>query len=432
MDIPNFTTKKDLVAIVLAGGKGERLFPLTRDRTKPAVPFGGTYRIIDFTLSNCINSGIRKIGVLTQYKSNSLNNHLRLGWNIFNSELGEFIIPIPAQQRVGIDWYRGTADAVFQNFFTIEQMRAKYVLILAGDHIYQMNYQNMLRYHIEKGADMTIGAIEIHRRDAHKFGIMQTNEQNQVIGFQEKPKTLASIAIGERTLASMGIYLFNPPVLKNALSSDALMGTEHDFGKNIVPGMVNSYKVVAYPFSNELEPEKLPYWRDVGDLDSYYEASMDLTSVTPELNLYNKNWPIRTYQGQHPPAKTVFAQEKEEGGRKGVALDSIVSPGCIISGGKVQRSILSPNTRINSFSLVENSILMEGVEIGRHCKIRKAIIDKWVSVPPNMVIGYDPEEDKKRFYTTPKGVVVIPRLAIFDSEGKIIEPAVRPATFVTT
>jgi len=395
-----------ILAMILAGGKGERLHPLTMHRAKPAVPFGGIYRIIDFTLSNCINSGVRKIAVLPQYKSLSLDKHLRLAWNFFSGELNEFIISVPPQQRVGDRWYEGTADAIYQNIYMIEKDAPEHLLVLAGDHIYKMDYAEMFRFHQEKKADATVAAIEMPRNMASSFGVVEVDDDYRIVGFEEKPKDPKPIpGRPEMAFASMGVYLFNTKKAIEHLESDALQDTAHDFGKNIIPQMFKTDRVVAYNFKDENKKEA-KYWRDVGTIDAYWEANMDLVSVDPQLNLYDKAWPIRTYQAQNPPAKFVFAQEKK-GGRLGIALDSIVAHGCIVSGGRVQNSVLSPNVRVNSYSKVRDSILMENVDIGRHCRIRKAIIDKDVTIAAGTEIGYNHEEDKKRYHVTPSGIVVI-------------------------
>jgi glucose-1-phosphate adenylyltransferase len=392
--------------MILAGGKGERLHPLTIHRAKPAVPFGGIYRIIDFTLSNCINSGVRKIAVLPQYKSLSLDKHLRLAWNFFSGELNEYIISVPPQQRVGDRWYEGTADAIYQNIYMIEKDAPDHLLVLAGDHIYKMDYAEMFRFHQEKKADATVAAIEMPRIMASSFGVVEVDDDCRIVGFEEKPKDPKPIpGRPEMAFASMGVYLFNTKKAIEHLESDALQDTAHDFGKNIIPQMFKTDRVVAYNFKDENKKEA-KYWRDVGTIDAYWEANMDLVSVDPQLNLYDKAWPIRTYQAQNPPAKFVFAQEKK-GGRLGIALDSIIAHGCIVSGGRVQNSVLSPNVRVNSYSKVRDSILMENVDIGRHCRIRKAIIDKDVTIPAGTEIGYNHEEDKKRYHVTPSGIVVI-------------------------
>ncbi|HTZ10869.1 MAG TPA: glucose-1-phosphate adenylyltransferase [Candidatus Margulisiibacteriota bacterium] len=399
---------KSVLTFIMAGGKGERLYPLTRDRTKPAVPFGGIYRIIDFTLSNCINSGLRKIYLLTQYKSASLQRHIRLGWNILPSELGQFIEMLPAQQRIGDSWYLGTADAIYQNLYTLEIDQTSEVLILAGDHIYKMNYYTMIDLHREKDADLTVGVVAVDKAMAAHLGVVEVDSDERVTGFQEKPAKPKTIpAHPDKIYASMGIYVFKHAILEEELQEDAKRrGSTHDFGKDIIPAMLKKgLKVCAYNFVDE-NKKQARYWRDIGTIDAYYEANMDLVQVDPTFNLYDKEWPIRTLQEQFPPAKTVFAGE-EVTGRVGLMLDSLVAGGCIISGGRIQRSILSPNVRINSFSQVYDSILMEGVNVGRHVKVKKAIIDKDVSIPPGMIIGYDHEEDKKRFFVSDSGIVVV-------------------------
>ncbi len=400
---------KKILAFVMAGGKGERLYPLTIYRAKPAVPFGGIYRIIDFTLSNCINSGIRKIHVLIQYRSISLTRHLVMGWNIFDSELGEYIDVIPAQHVEGRHLYLGTADSIYQNLDAINVENPDFVLILAGDHVYKMNYQQMLLEHIEKGVDCTISVVEMPKEKSKEFGIIEVDSGGMVVGFQEKPsrpKTIPGDA--KKVYASMGIYIFSRKILEKVLREDSKNNrSEHDFGKNILPWMVKTgYSVAAYNFRDENKKEA-KYWRDIGSVDAYYEANMDLVRVTPVFNLYDKEWPIRTYQEQNPPAKTVFAQTPQEGGRRGMALDSMVSQGCIISGGKIESSILSPNVRINSYSHITDSVLMEGVEVGRYAKIRRAIIDKDIVIPRYEKIGYDLRKDKKRFFVTGSGIVVV-------------------------
>jgi len=393
-----------ILAMILAGGKGERLHPLTLHRAKPAVPFGGIYRIIDFTLSNCINSGIRKIAVLTQYKSLSLDKHLRLGWNVFSGELSEFIISVPPQQRVGDKWYQGTADAIYQNIYMIEKDAPDHLLILAGDHIYKMDYAEMMRFHQEQQADATVAAIEVPVEQATSFGVVEVDRKSRIVGFEEKPQNPRTLpGRPGYAFASMGIYLFNTKTILDHLRFDALHDTAHDFGRNIIPDMMHKARVFAYNFIDE-NRKAAKYWRDVGTIDAYWEANMDLVSVDPHL--YDPSWPIRTYQAQNPPAKFVFAQEKK-GGRLGIALDSIVAHGCIISGGRVQNSVLSANVRVNSYSQVLDSILMENVDIGRHCRIRRAIIDKDVVIPPNTEIGHDAAADRERFHVTPSGIVVI-------------------------
>jgi glucose-1-phosphate adenylyltransferase len=398
---------RDIFTIILAGGRGERLLPLTQHRAKPAVPFAGKYRIIDVTLSNCLNSGLRKIAVLIQYKSHSLDRHLRRGWSIFNPELGEFIFSVPPQQRISADWYRGTADAVHQNLFLLEQERPKFLLILAGDHVYKMNYADMFRFMQETEADAVVGAIEWPRKDATGFGVLGVDSSLRIIRFEEKPTNPFPLPDDStHAFVSMGIYLFRTDQLYEELRKDAVMATAHDFGKNIIPNMIrDNKKVFAYNFQDE-NKKQVKYWRDIGTLDAYYEANMDLVDVDPLLNLYDEAWPIRTYQGQFPPAKFVFA-DQHPGGRVGVALDSIVSGGCIISGGKVQKSILSPDVHVDQHAEVQESVIMENVEIGEGAKIRRAIIDKGVIIPPETVIGYDLEADRARYTVTEDGIVVV-------------------------
>lgn len=397
---------RKVLTFILAGGKGERLYPLTRDRAKPAVPFGGIYRIIDFTLSNCVNSGLRKIYILVQYKSYSLMRHLRMGWNFFDQEVGEFIDIIPAQMRISDEWYQGTADAIYQNIYFIDRENPDLVLILAGDHIYKMDYTKMINYHMEKGADVTVGSLPVSIEGASQFGIIQTDENNKIISFYEKPER-SFIENLPKFYASMGIYVFNRAFLKDVLGDDAKRDTHHDFGKNILPYVVkNNAEIYAYPFIDENKKDVL-YWKDIGTIDAYYEASMDLVSVDPVFNLYDKAWPIRTYYEPAPPAKTVFANEYEK--RIGVALDSIISPGAIVSGGHVERSIISSHVKVHSWTNIQDSIIMEGCEIGRRSKIKRTIIDKMCYISPDTIIGYNEEEDRKRFFITEKGVVVIPR-----------------------
>lgn len=395
-----------ILAMVLAGGKGERLYPLTQDRAKPAVPFGGIYRIIDFTLSNCLNSGIRRINLLTQYKSLSLNRHIFQGWNIFNPQLDEFVNLIPAQQRVGDDWYLGTADAIYQNVYVLQQDRPDLILILSGDHIYKMNYREMIAYHLEKKADLTAAVIEMDKRLSRDLGVLQVDEEYRIIGFEEKPavpKTLPGNP--DLILANMGVYIFNTEILARRVIEDTKdRNSQHDFGRNVIPAMVNQDRVYAYSFRDENKKQG-KYWRDIGTLDAYYEASMDLVAVDPQFNLYDARWPIRTYYPPLPPAKTVF--DDDGSNRVGASYDSIVSSGCIVSGGKVHRSILSPNVRIHSYSEVRDSILMDGVEVGRGARISRAIIDKRIRVPKGYQIGFNLAEDAKKFTVTQSGIVVL-------------------------
>jgi len=398
--------KEKILTLVLAGGKGERLYPLTRDRAKPSVPFGGIYRIIDFTLSNAINSGLRKIYVLIQYKSYSLQRHIREGWNIFSRELGEFVDVIPAQMRIGTDWYLGTADSVFQNIYFLNQEKPDMVLILSGDHIYKMDYRRMIEFHKQKNADLTISVFEESVKEARRFGVLEINEDQQVIGFEEKPENPKTSPHNPNVcLISMGIYLFNTETLVRRLIEDAKKTeSSHDFGKDVIPSMIGRDRVFAFPFIDENRKET-KYWKDIGTIEAYYEANMDLVSVEPVLNLYDPDWPIRTFQEQLPPLKTVFSQ----GDRMGMMLDSIAGGGCIISGGKVIRSVLSSWVRINSYAEVSDSILFDRVNVGRYCKIRRTIIDKNVVVPQGTIIGYDLEEDRKRFVVSETGIVVIPK-----------------------
>jgi glucose-1-phosphate adenylyltransferase len=402
---------REVLTLILAGGKGTRLEPLTRDRAKPAVPFGGLYRIVDFTLSNCINSDLRRILVLTQYKARSLDRHIASGWGFLSRELNEYVEVLPPQQRIDEHWYQGTADAIYQNIYTIEKADPKYVLILAGDHIYKMDYGDMIDSHIKRSADLTIGCIPVPVRDGSHFGVIDVDGEDRVVRFLEKPAQPPSIP-GEpaHCLASMGIYVFTARLMYELLCQDATRSdSDHDFGKNIIPGMIASHRVFVYRFRDMNRREGMPYWRDVGTLDAYYQANMDLIEVDPVLNLYDREWPIRSYQPQLPPPKFVFSDEgAREHARRGEAHDSMVCQGCILSGGHVRRSVLSANVRVNSFAVVDSSILFEGVDVGRHCRIRRAIIDKDVKIPQNTTIGYDLEHDKQRGFTvTEQGVVVI-------------------------
>jgi glucose-1-phosphate adenylyltransferase len=396
---------KKVLAMVLAGGRGERLYPLTRDRAKPAVPFGAIYRIIDFTLSNCLNSEIRRIYALTQYKSISLHRHIQLGWNILSAPLGEFIEVIPAQQRIDEHWYQGTADAIFQNFYTLQQEKPDLILILSGDHVYKMDYRKMIDFHLGKNADLSVATIGMDRQLSREFGVIEVDKDWRIIGFQEKPEEPKTIpGDPEEILASMGVYVFNTEILVRRLIEDARSDSTHDFGKDIIPSMIGRDRIFAFDFKQG-DQGGTGYWRDVGTIDAYFEANMDLISVSPQLNLYDPQWPIFTYQSPYPPAKTVL----EEEGRMGTAINSIISNGCIISGGSVKRSVLSPKVMVHSYAEVEDSILLEGVDIGRHAKIRKAIIDKDVQIPPGMEIGYHLDEDAKRFTVTGPGIIVVPK-----------------------
>lgn len=406
----------DALVMILAGGEGKRLYPLTKDRAKPAVPFGGRYRIIDFVINNFINSGFYKIKVLTQYKSDSLNKHITRGW-VLSPFLNQYVDLCPAQMRVGNDWYRGTADAIYQNIFHITDEDPRYVCIFGGDHIYKMQVSQMLDFHKEKNADLTISAIPIPIEEAHEFGIMEVDENWKLVNFVEKPQTPPRPIPGNpgMCLASMGNYIFGKVELLSALEKDnRIQESNHDFGKNVIPMMLNEGKnIYVYNFASNSFPgmtdSERGYWRDVGSIDAYWQANMDLLDYTPELNLYSKEWPLRTFNYNYPPAKFVW----EEGDRVGMATNSMVSEGCIISGGGLSHCVLSPKVRINSYSSVTDSILMENVEVGRYSQIRKAIIDKNVIIPPHTKIGIDREEDLKRgFHISDGGVTVVPKGAI--------------------
>ena len=398
---------RDVLAIVLAGGRGSRLDPLTRDRAKPAVPFGGIYRIIDFTLSNCINSDLRKMLVLTQYKATSLNRHIDQGWKFLCRELGEYIEVIPPQQRIAEMWYQGTADAIYQNVYTIEKAAPRDTMILAGDHIYKMNYATMIDQHRDNQADLTIACLPVSPLQAREFGVLGTDGNNQVVSFLEKPRDLPGIqSQSDQVMASMGIYVFNTDVMYELLFQDAAKkeASNHDFGRDIIPAMIaGGSRVMAYPFRDE-NRKGAAYWRDVGTLDAYYQTNLDLIQVDPILNLYDQEWPIHTYQPPYPPPKFVHT----EGDRRGAAFNSIVCQGAIISGGQVYRSIVSPGVRINSYALVEDSILFDGVDVGRRARVRRTIIDKDVRIPPGFEIGWHREADLARgLYVTDDGVTVV-------------------------
>jgi glucose-1-phosphate adenylyltransferase len=402
----------DTLVCLLAGGSGERLYPLTRDRAKPAVPFGGSYRIIDLTLSNCINSDLRRIFVLTQYKSLSLNRHIRDGWSIFSSGLSEFIFILPPMMRTGEYWYRGTADAIYQNLYSLGSEPHKYVLVLAGDHVYKMNYRLMLRQHEEAGADLTIGVIEFDRLAALRFGVCELDRDNRIVGWEEKPEEpKPALHDPNKCLISMGIYCFNREFLVRILKDDADdPESGHDFGRDLIPKLIKKSRVFAYNFIDENRKEAV-YWRDIGTIEAYYEANMDLVSVSPIFNLYDERWPIRTYQRQYPPAKFVFAEEK----RRGIALDSIVSMGSIISGGCVQNSVLSHAVRIESCAMVENSIVFPHSTIGSNSHIRRAIVERNVSIPDGTLIGFNLDEDRQRYHVTESGIaVVMPENRVFE------------------
>ncbi len=395
---------RSVLTFILAGGRGERLDPLTRDRAKPAVPFGGIYRIIDFTLSNCVNSGLRRIYVLTQYKSFSLQKHLLAGWDIVSNQLGEFIDVIPAQQRINSDWYKGTADAIYQNIYAIKDCDPQLILILAGDHVYKMNYSEMINYHVEKNADVTVACIPMPKETSSQFGVIEVDEDNHVRGFQEKPANPKTIPNSPNEIsASMGIYLFKKDVLLNELEIDAHAVSEHDFGKNVIPQMLkDGRRIFVYDFMDEQKRPK--YWRDIGTRDAYYQANMDLVGPNSTFNLYEKSWPVRTFHEQYPPIKMVSTNNGS-----GSIIDSMISGGCIIEGGKVENSVLSSNVKILNGAEVKRSVLMEGVIVGENAKIQNAIIDKEVIIPANTKIGYDLEQDKKRFVLTTSGIVMVPK-----------------------
>jgi glucose-1-phosphate adenylyltransferase len=397
------------LTLLMAGGRGERLYPLTKEKAKPAVTFGGIYKIIDFTLSNCLNSGIREIYLLTQYSSVSLDRHIRSGWSsVFRHELNEFLESVPPQHRTAEGWYVGNVDAIYQNINLLESHKPERVLLLSGDHIYKMNYRDMIAFHESSGAEVTVGAVELDKERAKQMGVMNLDADFRVREFLEKvsdPPTMPEDPT--KCLVSMGVYVFNTPKLvREAIRDSKERNSVHDFGRNVLPYMINrKEKVFAYIFKDE-NKKVFKYWRDIGTINSYYDANMDLVSVEPLFNLYDTEWPIRTHYGQYPPAKTVFAYEHE--GRVGAVYDSIVSPGCIVSGGRAYRSILSPCVRINSYSLVTDSILMEGVEIGRGARVHRAIICDGVEIPPGMQIGVNPSDDAAKFTVTSRGVTVVP------------------------
>ncbi|MDH5393919.1 MAG: glucose-1-phosphate adenylyltransferase [Gammaproteobacteria bacterium] len=403
---PRFVSNltRNTLALIMAGGRGERLKQLTQWRAKPAVPFGGKFRIIDFPLSNCINSGIRKIGVLTQYKSHSLILHVQRSWGHLRAEFGEFVELLPAQQRIESTWYAGTADAIYQNLDIIRSHTPDYVLILAGDHIYKMDYGAMLAKHVEQKADITVGCIEVPIAKASAFGVMEVDKKYRIQGFVEKPADPQAMpgSPGE-ALCSMGIYIFNTDLLFELLIRDAdSFNSSHDFGKNIIPYAIEKYFVFAYQFSNA-ETQIQNYWRDVGTVDAFWEANLELIGVTPELNLYDDEWPIWTHQEQLPPAKFIF----DDGDRRGMAVDSMVSGGCIISGASVRHSLLFSNVTVDNYSKLDSSVILPDVTIGKNCRIYHAVIDKGCEIPDDTIIGIDNEEDKKRFYVSPNGVVLV-------------------------
>jgi len=411
MPFPGSSLVRETIVMIMAGGQGERLYPLTKIRSKPSVPFGGKYRIIDFALSNCLNSGLRKIYVLTQYKSDSLNQHLYEAWSIFNPELGEFIYSIPPQRKMNNDWYLGTANAIYQNknLFS-NDFKARIVLILAGDHIYKMDYQRLIQYHLNKDADFSMACIEVPQSDASRFGIVGVDADYKVQSFVEKPEDPPEIPNRPGySFVNMGIYVFNANMLREVMMDMISKDLKpYDFGKDVIPYMVEAdMSVYAYKFEDENKKEK-PYWRDIGTLDGYFESNIDLISVNPEFNLYDSLWPMRTYLHQFPPAKTI----SHEGERVGRSLDSLICDGSIISGGLVEKSLIGPNVKINSFAYVTDSLIMNNCNIGRHARIRKSIIDKNVIVPEGYEIGFDLENDRKKFTVTESGIVVIEKNAV--------------------
>ena len=395
---------RDTLALIMAGGRGERLKHLTLWRAKPAVPFGGKFRIIDFPLSNCMNSGIRRVGVLTQYKAHSLLLHIQKGWGFLRGELGEFVELLPAQQRIEAAWYAGTADAVYQNIDIIRSHDPSFVLILAGDHVYKMDYGPMLAAHVERGADVTVGCIEVELERASAFGVMSVTSEGRVVRFAEKPAAPEPLpGHPGYALASMGIYVFSTSFLYEQLIRDAdTPRSTHDFGKDLIPSLIDGHRVMAYPFRDPQGGQRA-YWRDVGTVDAFWEANMELIAVTPELNLYDREWPIWTYQEQLPPAKFVF----DDDDRRGMAVDSMVSGGCIISGAVVRHSLLFSNVRVDSFSNVTDSVVMPDVTIGPSCRLHRVVVERGCVIPDGTVIGVDPEQDAKRFYVTPGGVTVV-------------------------
>jgi glucose-1-phosphate adenylyltransferase len=407
-----------VLTLIMAGGKGSRLEPLTTERAKPAVPFGGIYRIIDFALSNCINSDLRRMLILTQYKSGSLDRHINQGWRFLNRHLNEFIDILPPQQRLSEDWYMGTADAVYQNIYSIEQHSAEHILILSGDHIYTMDYREMLRNHVETNADATIGCLPVSLDEARDFGVMSIDGERRVTKFNEKPDSPEAMPSDpDRALASTGIYIFKTDFLLEQLCQDATNpDSSRDFGKNIIPGIINTHKVQAFPFEDPNTGNAI-YWRDVGTLEAYYEANMDLIATTPALDLYDHSWPIRTYFPPLPPPKFVFQTQASDSQseRKGHALDSMVSSGCVVSGGQVNRCILSRGVRVNSWATVNESILLPDVKIGRNAKVHRAIVDRGVVIPEGAEVGFDQAADEARGFTvTETGITVVPQMASFE------------------
>jgi glucose-1-phosphate adenylyltransferase len=407
---------RDTMAVILAGGRGTRLGPLTRRRAKPAVPFGGKFRIIDFPLSNCINSGVRRIAIVTQYMAQSLLRHTQEGWNFLDARVSEFVEAMPAQQRAGDSWYLGTADAVHQNADLLQEHRPRHVLVLAGDHVYRMDYSRFLADHVQSGADVSVACMQVPLAEAHQFGIATVGPDSRIVRFDEKPQSPRPLpGADDRALASMGIYVFPAELLYEELVRDAAdRDSTHDFGRDLIPALVGRRKVIAHDFAQSCvrNGDRPPYWRDVGTVDAYWAANIDLTLVEPELNLYDPDWPILTASQSRPPAKFVFSEPD----RRGIAVDSLVSSGCIVSGGTVQRSLLSTNVRIHSFADVQDSVLLPDVSIGRHAVVRRAIVDRHCVVPAGLRIGVDPVEDAQRFHVSPGGVVVVTQEMLDDLE----------------
>lgn len=409
---------QDSIAIVLAGGIGSRLSPLTDERAKPAVPFGGKYRIIDFTLTNCLHSGLRRILVLTQYKSHSLHKHVRDGWSVFNPELGEYVTVVPPQMRNGNSWYQGTADAIYQNLWLLSRSDAKYVVVLSGDHIYKMDYAAMLAQHKRTGAELTIASMQVKQAEASEFGVMSIEESGLVTGFAEKPSEPAPLpGTTDQSLVSMGVYIFSTEVLQQALIEDAEHPrSEHDFGKDIIPKLIDKRGVYAYQFGDELgRVAKDSYWRDVGTIDSYYQANMDLLEPVPPMNLYQPDWAVRTYEAQYPPARTVSSAT----GNEGIFINSIIANGVVNAGGSVHSSIVFSNVQIRDHSTVSNCIIFDDVDIGEGCQLRNCIIDRHVKVPAQTNIGINPREDAKRFHVSANGIVVIPKHYCFGDHSQL-------------
>lgn len=416
---PRFVSRitKDTLALILAGGRGSRLHELTDWRAKPALYFGGKFRIVDFPLSNCINSGIRKVGVLTQYKAHSLIRHIQVGWSHFKRELGEYVEVLPASQRNSPNWYQGTADALYQNLDIIRAAKPKYVMVLSGDHIYQMDYGNILAYHVDKGSKLTVSCVEVPVEEAAgTFGVMTVDKDNRILAFDEKPEHPTPVPGNDKLcLASMGNYIFDTDFLLDMLERDASTeSSDHDFGKDIIPTIIKETTARAFRFRDQSGAQA--YWRDVGTLDAFWEANMDLIEPSPSLNLYDHQWPIWTYQTQLPPAKFVF----DDDDRRGYAVDSMVSGGCIISGGTVRRSVLFSDVRVHSYTLVEESVILPEVEIHRHAKIKRAIIDRACEIPAGMEIGFDADKDRANgFRVSEKGVTLVTREMLGQSGGAL-------------